>query len=158
LQYSRARFYDAKLGRFISEDPIGFVGGDVNTFNYVGGNPQNFTDSLGLQGGPVNYLRDPVAHDSAYNLGGITNGLSNTMSDLLGLDEIAELSWTVGNHCLSNEERAWAGAKFGIAVVLNVGGEAVAARYLSKGVKWIRNGEEGLLPFISNRKFRVAPF
>ncbi len=29
LQYSRARFYDPKIGRFISEDPIGFGGGDV---------------------------------------------------------------------------------------------------------------------------------
>ncbi|MDI1241819.1 MAG: RHS repeat-associated core domain-containing protein, partial [bacterium] len=26
LQFSRARFYDPKLGRFISEDPIGFAG------------------------------------------------------------------------------------------------------------------------------------
>jgi hypothetical protein len=48
LQYSRARFYDAKLGRFISEDPIGFRGGDVNLFGYVGNNPQNFTDPSGL--------------------------------------------------------------------------------------------------------------
>ncbi|MCC6451862.1 MAG: RHS repeat-associated core domain-containing protein [Acidobacteria bacterium] len=35
LQYSRARFYDPKLGRFISEDPIGFGGGDVNLYGYV---------------------------------------------------------------------------------------------------------------------------
>jgi RHS repeat-associated protein len=49
LHYFRARFYDAKLGRFISEDPIGLNGGDVNIYNYVGGNPQNFTDPSGLQ-------------------------------------------------------------------------------------------------------------
>ena len=30
LQFSRARFYDPNLGRFMSEDPIGFAGGDVN--------------------------------------------------------------------------------------------------------------------------------
>jgi uncharacterized protein RhaS with RHS repeats len=47
LQYSRARFYDAKLGRFISEDPIGFRGGDVNLFGYVGGNPLRFRDPSG---------------------------------------------------------------------------------------------------------------
>jgi RHS repeat-associated protein len=48
LQYSRARFYDAKLGRFISEDPIGFSGGDVNLFGYVHNNAVNKTDPLGL--------------------------------------------------------------------------------------------------------------
>jgi RHS repeat-associated protein len=40
LQFSRARFYDPNLGRFISEDPIGFGGGDVNLFEYVRNNPQ----------------------------------------------------------------------------------------------------------------------
>lgn len=48
LQYSRARFYDPKLGRFISEDPIGFAGGDVNLYGYVWNNPFNFTDPFGL--------------------------------------------------------------------------------------------------------------
>jgi len=47
LQYSRARFYDPKLGRFISEDPIGFAGGDVNLYGYVYNNPQNLTDPSG---------------------------------------------------------------------------------------------------------------
>lgn len=32
----------------ISEDPIGFEGGDVNLYNYVGANPVNFTDPSGL--------------------------------------------------------------------------------------------------------------
>lgn len=48
LYYYRARFYDANLGRFVSEDPIGFVGGDVNLFAYVKNNPQNFADPTGL--------------------------------------------------------------------------------------------------------------
>lgn len=30
LYYMKARYYDADTGRFISEDPIGFDGGDVN--------------------------------------------------------------------------------------------------------------------------------
>jgi RHS repeat-associated protein len=47
LQYSRARWYDATIGRFISEDPIGFGGGDVNLFGYVGNNSQNFVDPSG---------------------------------------------------------------------------------------------------------------
>ena len=48
LQFSRARFYDPRLGRFISEDPIGFAGGDINLYGYVRNRPLTFTDSLGL--------------------------------------------------------------------------------------------------------------
>ena len=47
LQYSRARWYDAKTGRFISEDPIGFAGGDINLYGYVGNNSPNFRDPSG---------------------------------------------------------------------------------------------------------------
>jgi RHS repeat-associated protein len=37
--YMRARYYDPKVGRFVSEDPIGFEGGDVNLYAYVANNP-----------------------------------------------------------------------------------------------------------------------
>jgi RHS repeat-associated protein len=47
LQYSRARWYDATIGRFISEDPIGFGGGNVNLYGYVRNNPLNGTDPSG---------------------------------------------------------------------------------------------------------------
>lgn len=47
LYYYRARYYDSKIGRFISEDPIGFGGGDTNLYGYVGNSPIQFTDPLG---------------------------------------------------------------------------------------------------------------
>ena len=37
LYYYRARYYSPTLQRFISEDPIGFAGGDLNLFAYVVG-------------------------------------------------------------------------------------------------------------------------
>jgi RHS repeat-associated protein len=50
LYYYRARYYSPSLQRFISEDPIGFAGGDVNLYAYVWNNPVNFVDPSGLDG------------------------------------------------------------------------------------------------------------
>ncbi len=47
IYYYRARYYDPGVGRFITKDPIGFAGG-VNLYGYVGNNPVNTTDPLGL--------------------------------------------------------------------------------------------------------------
>jgi RHS repeat-associated protein len=47
LTYYRARYYDSRLQRFISEDPIGFAGGDVNLHVYVRNDPSNLIDPLG---------------------------------------------------------------------------------------------------------------
>jgi hypothetical protein len=63
--YMTFRYYDPEVGRFISKDPIGFAGGDVNLYRYVdsvgkvpmetnlyqyaGNNPINFIDPLGLE-------------------------------------------------------------------------------------------------------------
>lgn len=46
--YMKARYYDPKVGRFVSEDPSGFEGGDVNLMAYVGNNPVNGIDPFGL--------------------------------------------------------------------------------------------------------------
>jgi RHS repeat-associated protein len=48
LYYYRARYYDAQIGRFITKDPIGFAGGDVNLYGYVLNNPINLVDPWGL--------------------------------------------------------------------------------------------------------------
>jgi RHS repeat-associated protein len=51
LYYFRARYYDPRIGRFISEDPIGFDGGQ-NLYAFANNNPVNVTDPLGLKGNP----------------------------------------------------------------------------------------------------------
>jgi RHS repeat-associated protein len=50
LDYYRARYYHPRLQRFITEDPIGFAGGDINLYGYVGNNPVNESDPLGYYG------------------------------------------------------------------------------------------------------------
>src|SRR5438046_6406222 len=49
-RYSRARYYHPGLARFISEDPIGFQGRDINLYVYAASNPVNLVDPLGRQG------------------------------------------------------------------------------------------------------------
>src|SRR5262249_6364124 len=68
LQYNRARWYDPAVGGWLSEDPIGFGGGDYNLQRYVGNSPVNGTDPSGLW----NFVRwlytgDGDASDEIYN-------------------------------------------------------------------------------------------
>jgi RHS repeat-associated protein len=51
LYYYRARYYDPKVGRFLSEDPIGFEGG-IHFYKYAGNNPGVFRDPSGLDLSP----------------------------------------------------------------------------------------------------------
>jgi RHS repeat-associated protein len=43
----KARMYDPRLGRFLQPDPIGY-GDGMNMYAYVGGDPVNLVDPLGL--------------------------------------------------------------------------------------------------------------
>ncbi len=52
LMYYRARYYNPRFQRFIAEDPIGFEGGDVNLYGYVGNSPLALDDPFGLAACP----------------------------------------------------------------------------------------------------------
>jgi len=47
LYYYRARYYSPTMGRFISEDPLGFGGGQNNFYAYAHSNPIQRTDASG---------------------------------------------------------------------------------------------------------------
>lgn len=59
LYYYRARYYDPTLGRFITPDPIGFMGGDMNLHRYVGNDPVNFVDWSGFVGTSPHGTQNP---------------------------------------------------------------------------------------------------
>jgi RHS repeat-associated protein len=48
LYLAGARYYDPAAGRWLSQDPIRFDGGDANLYRYVKNNPVNATDPSGL--------------------------------------------------------------------------------------------------------------
>jgi len=48
LYYYRRRYYSPLLHRFISQDPIGFRGGDLNLYAYVGNDPIDSNDPTGM--------------------------------------------------------------------------------------------------------------
>ncbi len=48
LLFLRARYYSPRLGRFMSEDPLGIGSGDANLSRYAFNSPQDLSDPLGL--------------------------------------------------------------------------------------------------------------
>jgi RHS repeat-associated protein len=49
LYYYKARMYDPRLGRFLQTDPVGYKD-DLDLYAYVGNDPMNRVDPLGLSG------------------------------------------------------------------------------------------------------------
>jgi RHS repeat-associated protein len=68
LHYYRARYYDPKAGRFVTEDPIGLRSRQTNFYAYVRDNPINLKDPSGLD--PticVAWNLDPFKRVTGYN-------------------------------------------------------------------------------------------
>lgn len=57
LFYCHNRYYDPRMGRWLTRDPIG-LGGGVNVYMYCGGNPIMFWDPSGLDWDWQKYWRD----------------------------------------------------------------------------------------------------
>ena len=61
LYYYRARYYNPKMGRFMTKDPKGLAAGDINIYRYCFNNPVNCTDPTGMdvvfiEGGILGFL------------------------------------------------------------------------------------------------------
>jgi RHS repeat-associated protein len=76
LYYDHARYYDAAIGRFGSQDPMGFAAGDTNLYRYVRNGPTIATDPSGALPPPKSLPNPDTAYLNTYE-GGIlfSNGL-----------------------------------------------------------------------------------
>jgi len=81
-QFYRARYYSPSFGRFISQDPIGFVGG-MNKYSYAANNPLIFRDPLGTSNCLIHYLETQVAFAQAgVPQGGAAAGIAVCAEDI----------------------------------------------------------------------------
>jgi RHS repeat-associated protein len=115
----RGRWYDPAVGRFISEDPIGFWGGDANLNRYVGNDPLNWTDPSGLI--PIETLADIVG--VGYDTIELVRKPSWSNAGFLG--------WSVGSVVLPYVP----GSYVGRAARAAKGTRAVAAEGAQQGIK-----------------------
>src|SRR5262249_1052914 len=69
LFYYRARYYNPTLGRFISEDPIGFAGADSNPYSYAFNDSINPTDPTGEIAPWLAACLGGAAFDAGWQLG-----------------------------------------------------------------------------------------
>jgi RHS repeat-associated protein len=49
LNYNAHRWYDTRIGRYTTPDPIGTAGGDLSLYSYAASNTLRFVDPLGLK-------------------------------------------------------------------------------------------------------------
>jgi len=110
LYHYRARAYSPTLGRFLQTDPIDFDAGDVNLFRYVGNNPMNWVDPLGLRRGTTydlcrtdytcpldNYVYEFVlaASDVSAGFGDVLSfSLTSRARDMMGTNDYVSQSST----------------------------------------------------------------
>nr|MDQ5839414.1 RHS repeat-associated core domain-containing protein [Acidobacteriota bacterium] len=85
LYYYRARYYDPVAGRFLSEDPLGMLGGN-NLYQFNRNDPINHTDPLGLWAG----LDDAVAAGLGALGGLVDQGIQDVFNgELSGWEDYA---------------------------------------------------------------------
>jgi RHS repeat-associated protein len=143
LYYYRARFYSPLLGRFISEDPMGFTGSGPNAYAYVGNDPIDFSDPFGLEQGD---WWDPSSYDfssiSGWDVLRDVGNAAEGFTDALTFGSASRLNDALGAG--GAVDRCGIGHKLGslagMVASIPLGGEALPA-----GLKWLPSNAKGAI-------------
>ncbi|VTQ67269.1 Cell wall-associated polypeptide CWBP200 [Campylobacter jejuni] len=121
LHYNRHRYYDPTLGRYITQDPIGLLGG-WNPYDYAINNPMYWVDPLGLTSWgnfanlgtpgikpidsqpPIKPMMRSISVDIGYALSAFT-GASDSYGASLGGSSAPSIDYDIcGYHTICNAE------------------------------------------------------
>jgi RHS repeat-associated protein len=126
LYYYRARYYQPVLGRFVGEDPLELLSGDINYFAYAANSPLSMTDPSG---------EDSVSVTFAAGWWGGT--VTWTQNSLGGHNLTA--GWAVGKRFSFQWNRGETTVFQGVAAQL--GGEG-GAKFLERVLKGVITGAD----------------
>lgn len=116
LTYMRARYYDAEIGRFLSEDPIW----STNLYPYANNNPTNLSDYEGLSA--VNAAAQFVLSGSGrwalFNIGygGLKSGVKGTIKPMLATATSLAVTAAAKGAVIAGKVVSAKGMFFGMAV------------------------------------------
>jgi RHS repeat-associated protein len=100
LYYYRFRYYSPVLQRFVSQDPIGFRGGNPNLYSYVRNDPIRWIDPFGLvdlnlvpQNDPLHAVEDTFNPNSVFSVAahGDDWGVDDAAGNPLTADQLASM-------------------------------------------------------------------
>jgi RHS repeat-associated protein len=147
MYYYRARYYNATLQRFISEDPLGFSGGDWNLYAYVGNDPNDFFDPFGMDKKDKNIAKCMFDNQRDFSLVGIsdqifgTDWADNPIGDFFGGNDVMGTSELISSFLPGSDANGSLGSAIGFSA--KVGG---AAGYGTPVMVGGPNGVQSLFP------------
>lgn len=144
LVYMQNRWYSPRLGRFISQDPIGFEGG-MNFYAYANGNPLQLVDPNGLCAKRGYNFSDPVDWDPRTSTQKYWDDTQQGLTIMGFIPGVGVLA-SIANAVISNDRRDYDGAFFhSIDAVVNLASTASfvlkassASVQMAKGVTYMR--------------------
>ncbi|MWK59987.1 RHS repeat protein, partial [Pseudomonas otitidis] len=97
LYYNYFRDYDPETGRYVESDPIG-LGGGLNTYGYVQGNPVKLVDLLGLAPGDMFATEAEARADASAYQETVNNSIDRWLWGRMVYGfrtfKVSECSWT----------------------------------------------------------------